>query len=380
MKHFILGIFWIILGSHSYAQIQVKVSGQFLNAPSDSVYIAKFTGKGYINYQGTKADKQGKFTLNTTVPAPDYYVVRVGNLHVNIILRDSSDIKIYGDKKNLKDICNFVGSDESQAMNLFAVRMERWNMKKDSAYKAINAIPVADTASRRKLNDYMTREYISYMSDRQQFVANNTNSAALIVALVSLDVNNEYDAWITILNQVVNGFGQSPTVREYVNYANNLAKQKEEEKKQAESAAMFAPGKPAPDFEELLTDRKTNLKLSDLKGKYVMIDFWASWCGPCRKENPNVVKTYTKYKDDGFTIVSVSLDTDKQKWLGAIQADGLIWPNHVSDLGGWNSKVSKKYNVSSIPFTVLIDKEGNILQTNLRGPALENKLAEIFGH
>ena len=380
MKHFLLSIYAVLLVSLSYSQTSVIVGGQILNAPSDSIYIAKFTGKGYINYQGTKADKQGKFTLKTTVPAPDYYVVRIGEFHVNIILRDSSNIKIYGDKKNIKDICNFVGSDESQAMNQFAVRMERWNMKKDSAYKAINAIPAADTASRRKLNDYMTREYISYMTDRQQFVASNENSAALIVALVSLDVTNEFDAWISILNQVVTGFGQSPTVREYVSYANNIAKQKEEEKKQAESAAMFAPGKPAPDFEELLTDRMTNLKLSDLKGSYVLIDFWASWCGPCRKENPNVVKTYTKYKDDGFTIVSVSLDTDKQKWLGAIQADGLIWPNHVSDLGGWNSKVSKKYNVSSIPFTVLIDKEGNILQTNLRGPALENKLAEIFGH
>jgi thiol-disulfide isomerase/thioredoxin len=380
MKHFILAIFSILLVSLNFAQTPVKVSGQFLNAPSDSVYIAKFTGKGYINFQGTKADKQGKFTIKTTVPAPDYYVIRVGNLHANIILRDSSDIKVYGDKKNLKDICNFVGSDESQAMNQFAVRMERWNMKKDSAYKAINAIPTTDTASRRKLNDYMTREYISYMNDRQQFVASNQNSAALIVALVSLDVNNEFDAWASILNQIVAGFGQSPTVKEYVTYANNLAKQKEEEKRQAESAALFAPGKPAPDFEELLTDRKTNLKLSDLKGSYVLIDFWASWCGPCRKENPNVVKTYNKYKDDGFTIVSVSLDTDKQKWLGAIQADGLIWPNHVSDLGGWNSKVSKKYNVSSIPFTVLLDKEGNIVQTNLRGPALENKLAEIFGH
>jgi len=380
MKHFLLSIFAVLLVSLTYSQTKVTVSGQILNAPSDSIYISKFTGKGYINYQGTKADKQGKFTLKTNVPATDYYVIRIGEFHANIILRDSSNIKVYGDKKNIKDICNFVGSDESQAMNQFAVRMERWNMKKDSAYKAINAIPTSDTARRRKLNDYMTREYISYMNDRQQFVASNENSAALIVALVSLDVNNEFDAWVSILNQIVTGFGQSPTVKEYVTYANNLAKQKEEEKRQAESAALFAPGKPAPDFEELLTDRKTNLKLSDLKGTYVLIDFWASWCGPCRKENPNVVKTYNKYKDDGFTIVSVSLDTDKQKWLGAIQADGLIWPNHVSDLGGWNSKVSRKYNVSSIPFTVLIDKEGNIVQTNLRGPDLENKLAEIFGH
>lgn len=380
MKHFLLSIYAVLLASLSYSQTFVTVGGQILNAPSDSIYIAKFTGKGYINYQGTKTDKQGKFTLKTKVPAPDYYVVRIGEFHVNIILRDSSNIKMYGDKKNIKDICNFVGSDESQAMNQFAVRMERWNMKKDSAYKAMTAMPAADTAAKRKLNDYMTREYIAYLGDRQQFVAANQNSAALIVALVSLDVNSEFDTWSSILNQIVTGFGESPTVKEYVTYANNLAKQKEEEKRQAESAAMFAPGKPAPDFEELLTDRKTSLKLSSLKGKYVLIDFWASWCGPCRKENPNVVKTYNKYKDDGFTVLSISLDTDQQKWLGAIQADGLIWPNHVSDLGGWNSKVSRQYNVSSIPFTMLIDAEGNIVQTNLRGPALENKLAEIFGH
>jgi thiol-disulfide isomerase/thioredoxin len=125
-------------------------------------------------------------------------------------------------------------------------------------------------------------------------------------------------------------------------------------------------------------EKGTKMALPELESN--AINQLEQWCGPCRKENPNVVKTYNKYKDDGFTIVSVSLDTDKQKWLGAIQADGLIWPNHVSDLGGWNSKVSKKYNVSSIPFTVLLDKEGNIVQTNLRGPALENKLAEIFGH
>jgi peroxiredoxin len=361
-------------------QVAVEVSGQFLNAPGDSIYIAKFTGNGYINYKGMKSDKQGKFNLKTSVPAPDYYVIRVGNLHTNIILRDSSKIKVYGDKNNLKDICNFVGSDESQAMNQFAVRMERWNIKKDSAYRAMTAMAPADTMQKRVLNEYMTREYLAYMNDRQQFIAANPNSAALIVALVSLDINNELDAWISVLNQLATGFGICPTVREYVNFTNNHIKQKEEEKKKAELATLLAPGKPAPDFEETKTDRKTTIKLSDLKGKYVLLDFWASWCGPCRKENPNVVKTYNKYKDEGFTIMSISLDTDKQKWLGAIEADGLVWPNHVSDLGGWNSKVSRLYNVSSIPFTVLIDKDGNIVETNLRGAALENKLAEIFGH
>jgi len=122
------------------------------------------------------------------------------------------------------------------------------------------------------------------------------------------------------------------------------------------------------------------MKLSDLKGKVVLIDFWASWCGPCRKENPNVVKTYEKYKADGFTIMSVSLDTDREKWLAAIKQDNLTWPNHVSDLKGWSSKVGRMYEVGSVPFTVLIDREGRIIKVNLRGEALEKELSKIFGH
>ena len=122
------------------------------------------------------------------------------------------------------------------------------------------------------------------------------------------------------------------------------------------------------------------MKLSDLKGKEVLIEIRAYWCGPCRKENPNVVKTYEKYKNDGFTIMSVSLDTDRAKWLAAIKQDNLTWPNHVSDLKGWSTKVGRLYEVSSVPFTVLIDKEGRIIKVNLRGEALEKELSKIFGH
>ncbi len=121
------------------------------------------------------------------------------------------------------------------------------------------------------------------------------------------------------------------------------------------------------------------IALSSLRGKVVLIDFWASWCGPCRMENPNVVKTYEKYKDKGFTVYSVSLDTDKNKWKQAIEADNLVWPNHVSDLKGWQSAAAAKYNVNSIPATFLLDKDGRIIDQNLRGGALEQKLQEILG-
>jgi thiol-disulfide isomerase/thioredoxin len=120
-------------------------------------------------------------------------------------------------------------------------------------------------------------------------------------------------------------------------------------------------------------------KLSDLKGKVVLIDFWASWCGPCRKENPTVVAAYKKYQAKGFEVFSVSLDKDRDRWLAAIQQDNLIWPNHVSDLKFWQNEAAQKYGVTSIPRTILLDKNGLITDHNLRGEALEKRLKEIFG-
>jgi peroxiredoxin len=119
------------------------------------------------------------------------------------------------------------------------------------------------------------------------------------------------------------------------------------------------------------------VSLSSYKGKYVLVDFWASWCGPCRGENPAVVAAYQKYKDKGFDILGVSLDNNKDKWKQAVEKDNLTW-THVSDLKGWQSDVAHKYSVTSIPFNVLLDKDGKIIAKALRGPALEAELAKIF--
>ncbi len=141
-------------------------------------------------------------------------------------------------------------------------------------------------------------------------------------------------------------------------------------------------GNKAPEIS--LKDMDGNIKnLSDLKGKMVLIDFWASWCGPCRVENPNVVKTYAAYKDkefkggDGFEIFSVSLDQNKGKWKKAIEKDKLTWDNHVSDLKGWGNAAARTYRISRIPATYLIDGDGIIIQKNPRGPALGNTLSKL---
>jgi len=136
-------------------------------------------------------------------------------------------------------------------------------------------------------------------------------------------------------------------------------------------------GDEAPDF-SAATPNGGKLNLKSLRGKVVLIDFWASWCGPCRRENPFVVGVYNKYKSKGFDVLGVSLDTDGQKWKDAIAKDELAW-NHISDLGGWSSAPAKLYKVTGIPHTILLDKNGVIIAKNLRGAALEQKLKEIFG-
>jgi thiol-disulfide isomerase/thioredoxin len=164
---------------------------------------------------------------------------------------------------------------------------------------------------------------------------------------------------------------RAPTLRQ------NAQALAEKARREAEANARFAPGKTPPEIALKNPNGKT-VKLSDLKGKVVMIDFWASWCGPCRRENPNVVKLYKKYANKGFEILGVSLDKDKKRWVDAIKQDKLDWL-HVSDLKAWQSAAAQTYGVSAIPATFLLDKDGKMIAKGLRGAALEQKLEEIFG-
>lgn len=168
-----------------------------------------------------------------------------------------------------------------------------------------------------------------------------------------------------IITALHEAFPEHPLVAERYNKINN-------------PQFRTSEGSVAPELEFSDPDGKVR-KLSDLRGKVVLIDFWASWCGPCRKENPHVRAMYEKYHDRGFEVFSVSLDNNKDRWKDAIAKDGLVWPNHVSDLKGWGSAAAKLYGVSSIPSTFLVDKDGRIIAKGLRGEQLTAVLEQIFG-
>lgn len=177
-----------------------------------------------------------------------------------------------------------------------------------------------------------------------------------------LPAEKEMASLVEIANRLNQARPTHPQVRQFVNNLQRLQGVNE--------------GALAPEI-NLATPEGPNLALSSLRGKYVLIDFWASWCGPCRRENPNVVKTYAAYKDKGFEIYGVSLDQDRAAWLKAIETDKLVW-KHVSDLQYWNSAGAQAYQVNSIPQTFLLDKEGKILAKGLRGVALDQFLAKLF--
>ncbi len=196
------------------------------------------------------------------------------------------------------------------------------------------------------------------------FIEKNPSSLASLAAVQQLQPPEEHvETYIKLDGGLMAKYPNSPYVK---SFHESVAAMKK-----------MSIGTPAPEINMNTPDDKP-LPLSSLRGKVVLVDFWASWCGPCRAENPNVVNAYNKYKDKGFDIYSVSLDKDKDRWLQAIQKDKLAWASHVCDYMHWQSPVVQLYGFSGIPYNVLLDKEGNIIAKNLRGEALEKKLAEVL--
>jgi peroxiredoxin len=347
-----------------------NVSGQFVGAENQKIAFGN-QNQGGLNkpMMSVLTDKDGKFSFSYELPFKDYYFLKFENGQLlNVILYGGDSIQIYGDTKNVQEFSNFIGSKESEEMNRFLVQYGALKKVEDS----LRQVAKFDPSKANEVNFYYKPIAESFYKKRDRFIANYSNSPALIVAINAIDQKQEWVNYERVVNLLARSFGESPTIANLVAYMKNVKKEKA-------ATSFLEPGNKVKDI--VMNDPDGNeLKLSDLEGKVVLIDFWASWCRPCRAENPNVVKLYNHYKDYGFEVFSVSLDGNAEAWKKAIAQDGLVWPAHVSDLNKWNNSAAKSYGVKSIPFTVLIDKEGKVIGTNLRGIALENQLKTIFGH
>lgn len=215
--------------------------------------------------------------------------------------------------------------------------------------------------------DSLVKEYQKMEKDHQQLTKSYAlNHPHSIPAAYAAYNDFAFDADEGILESIYNGFDSSVRVSYFGKKIKDLA----------DIAKKTAVGVAAPEFTQVDATGKA-ISLSSFKGRYVLIDFWASWCGPCRGENPNVVKVYKKFHPKGFDILGVSLDDDKGKWTEAIKHDGLDW-TQVSDLHGWKNSVAVLYGVQAIPTNFLVDKDGKIIAKGLRGDILESKLAETI--
>lgn len=359
------------------------LSGKIKDGAGKTIYLEGFTMEGTFKIDSAVIGKDGSYEV--TVPAKtDFYRLGFDNANYILLSIDSTDgnVTLNAKADTLSIGYTVDGSQYSKDILEFVNEQTPYTIRRLNLITVLNATDPNDTATLRSSQEAMMKMDRSFNEFAVNFVNKHPKSPATFLALAFLDPLLQLDVIKKVEKAIAASMYNSPLHVDILNKIGQLESQKQindaQLAEQERLTGHLKNGSPAPEI-NLPGVNGGNISLSSLKGKVVLLDFWASWCNPCRQENPNVVRMYAKYKDKGFTVYSVSLDKDKGKWTAAIQKDGLVWPNHVSDLKFWDSQAAKTYGVSSIPFTVLIDKDGKIIDKNLRGADLENKLKEIFG-
>lgn len=353
-------------------EFTVSLSGVIDEAVNSTITIVNQNiNQGRVPVATISTDENGVFKSDFKVPFSDFYIFKLENGQaLNLVLKPKSSIVVNGRFDDLLNDSEIKGSIESSQMKDFYQKFVPHKEFEDSLRQVLKL----DPSKQVEVNNAFQMKAILFNTYRNTYIKNNVDSPAILAALSNVNSEKEFDLFKQIINKLNKSFPESPTSKMLVGHVEKLEAQKKVDEK-------IGPGKVAPEIIVTGVDGK-ELKLSDLKGKVVLIDMWASWCGPCRRENPNVVKAYNKYNKDGFEVFSVSFDKPgmKARWLAAIQQDGLVWPYHGSELNGFNNQAARDYSVRGIPFTCLIDAEGKIIKTGLRGVALEHELKTIFGY
>jgi peroxiredoxin len=383
----ILGI--VLIGcsnSNSSADGDYTVSGTLKNAAGKTIYLERLTPQALVKMDSAVLDESGKFNLHLAYTEPDFFILQVDERNFVYLTIDSTDthIEVTGDANDLVHSYAVKGShlsQETQAIVLHnSFSLERIDSL-SAIYKVNQNSPKIDSI--KHVLDLKYRKI--YEEERrflQQFINRNSDNLAGLLGLYQqLGPRNyvfSFQQDMPLFEKVAKGLAKNYPNCSHTKQLNSQITQVKAQIAEQQKQEKISIGQEAPDIAYPNPEGKVE-KLSDLRGKYVLLDFWASWCAPCRGENPNLVANYKKYHDKGFEIFQVSLDQSKDSWIKAIKADQLNW-HHVSDLKYWSSAPAKLYGVRGIPANFLLDKDGKIIAKNLRGPALGMKLKELFGN
>ena len=340
-----------------------------INAKIDSIDFKIAYLCNVIDGELVKVDsmaiQDGQFSFSGTTQLPEVHYIAFDNARASIpVFVEGADIAITGNGGSNRsvEVKGSVTHDQLVQFNeqagvydqkLKAIVDEYYALAKDGDKALLAALDI-----KYDQEDSLKKAFI------KDYISSNLNSVIAPYLVLKFMANNSDAEELEALN---NGFDDQIRSSKYA----------QQIEKRITLIKNTAIGQPAPLFE--MNDTEGNsVALANFKGNYVLIDFWASWCGPCRRENPNVVAAYQKYHDKGFEILGVSFDANKEKWLAAIEKDQLTW-TQVSDLKGWGNAAGKIYGIKAIPHSVLVDREGIIVAKNLREQELHEKLEEIFG-
>lgn len=356
------------------------VTGVLKNPPYKIVYIEEVniaTGEKRVK-DSADIGSEGKFTLKAEGTGENVYNLRLQNdpSPFATIINDASKITIEADFNKRTDFYTVSGSKASTAIHDYLAKTNELQRQKFNYLVQIDSIRSnkGDSLLAADLNvkqKNVTAELKTYTQQSVQQADKGSLALFILATYQGMANNPNYrlsaftaEELLSLLNAMVNKF---PGRGDIAGIRNNL---------ETSIPKTVWVGKQAPEIALPDTEGR-QIKLSSFRGKYVLVDFWASWCGPCRRENPNVVDAYNQFRNKNFTILGVSLDKAKEAWEKAIVDDNLNW-THVSDLKYWQSEIVPVYGVQSIPFNVLVDPNGNVIAENLRGSALEQKLKEVL--